>query len=256
MLNTRMRDKLKKGIPVFGTFVKVNSPRLIEMYGRAGFDYVVLDAEHGTFTFSEAENLVRAADNVNMSTILRIPDCTEASVLHGLDIGTGGVQIPSLTDVNIAKYGAKFSKYYPLGERGLSLDQRSADFGFSVPSEYFKHANENASLVIQVEKKELVDQIEELCEIPQLDIVFIGPGDLSQSLGKPGQFEAPEVQEAVKYVCEVCLRHKKYVGMWCANATQLKQGLDMGMLYMTMSTDLGLYGKAIKELAKTFEAFK
>ena len=118
MLNTRMKDKLRQGKPVFGTFVKVNSPRLIELFGRAGFDYVILDAEHGTYTFSEAENLVRAADSVNMSTIVRIQDRTEASVLHGLDIGAGGVQIPSLVDVNLAKYGAQFAKYYPLGERG------------------------------------------------------------------------------------------------------------------------------------------
>lgn len=256
MLNTRMKDKLRKGIPVFGTFVKVNSPRLIELYGHAGFDYVILDAEHGTYTFSEAENLVRAADSVNLSTILRIPDCTEASVLHGLDLGAGGVQIPSLTDVNVARYGAQFSRYYPDGSRGLSLDQRSANYGMVQAAEYFRHANDNVTLVMQVEKKEMVDQIEELCKIPQLDVIFIGPGDLSQSLGKPGEYSAPEVQEAIRYVCEVGLRHGKYVGTIAMNSAQIKQYLDMGMLYMSIGTDLMIFGRALKETAKAFEPYR
>lgn len=256
MLNTHMKDKLRRGKPVFGTFVKENSSRLIELYGRAGFDYVILDAEHGAFSLSEAENMVRAADSVNMSTILRIPDCTEASVLHGLDIGAGGVQIPSLVDVEVARFGAQFSRYYPLGNRGLSLDQRSGDYGMAKAAEYFKHANENVSLVLQVEKKEMVDQVEELCKIPQLDIIFIGPGDLSQSLGKPGQMDDPEVQEAIKHVCEVGLHYKKIVGTIVMNPSQLKKYIDMGMLYMSISTDFMIYGKAIKEVAKGFEQFK
>lgn len=261
MLNTHMKDKLRRGKPVFGTFVKENSPRLIELYGRAGFDYVILDGEHGAFSLSEAENMVRAADSVNMSSILRIPDCTEASVLHGLDIGAGGVQIPSLVDVEVARYGAQFSRYYPLGNRGMSVDQRSADYGMAMTAgylatDYFKHANENVSLVLQVEKKEMVNQIEELCKIPQLDIIFIGPGDLSQSLGKPGQMDDPEVQEAIKHVCEVGLHYKKIVGTIVMNPSQFKKYIDMGMLYMSISTDFMIYGKAIKELAKGFEQYK
>jgi 4-hydroxy-2-oxoheptanedioate aldolase len=129
LLNTHMKDTLRKGNPVFGTFLKCNSPALVETYGRAGFDFVILDAEHGTYTFSEAENLVRAADSVNMSSIILIPGCTEASVLHGLDIGAGGVQVPSLTRVEDARFGAQFSRYFPQGIRGLASDQRAGDYG-------------------------------------------------------------------------------------------------------------------------------
>ncbi len=153
MLNTHMKDTLRKGKPVFGTFLKCNSPALIETYGRAGFDFVILDAEHGTYTFSEAENLVRAAESVNMSSIIRIPDCTEASVLHGLDIGASGVQVPSLTRVEDARYGAQFSRYFPQGIRGLSFDQRSADYAMQPDlQKYMQHANENVSFIVQVEK--------------------------------------------------------------------------------------------------------
>jgi 4-hydroxy-2-oxoheptanedioate aldolase len=109
--------------------------------------------------------MIRAADIVNMSTVIRVPDCTEYSILHGLDVGSGGVQVPSLMDITVAKFGTQFSKYHPLGKRGMSLDHRAAEYGFFNPSDYRKYANENALLIYQVETKEMVDQIEQLCEI-------------------------------------------------------------------------------------------
>jgi len=256
MLNTRMRDKLNKKQPVFGSFVKINEPRLIEAHGRAGFDYVILDAEHGTYTFHEAENLIRAADIVGMSSVIRVPDCTEYSILHGLDVGAGGVQIPSLTDIDIARFGAQFAKYYPRGNRGMSFDQRSADYGNVNVTEYMAHANANSLLIYQVEKVEMVDQIEELCKIEQLDVIFIGPGDLSQSLGKPGQMDAPEVKEAIKYVCEVGLANNKIVGTIVMDPSGFKEYIDMGMLYMSIGTDMVLFNKALRDTAKSFDEFR
>jgi 4-hydroxy-2-oxoheptanedioate aldolase len=256
MTNSKMIDKLKKKLPVFGTFVKINEPRLIESFGRAGFDYVILDAEHGTYTFHECENMIRAAEIVNMSTIVRVPDCTEYSILHALDVGAGGVQVPSLRDINIAKFGAQFSKYYPRGIRGLSMDQRSADYGFHKPPEYFRYANDNTLLVYQVETKEMVDQIEELCKIDLVDVLFIGPGDLSQSLGRPGQMDAPEVEDAIKYVCEVGLAHNKIVGTIVIDPSRFRKYIDMGMLYMSIGTDMILFNRAIKDTAQSFEQFR
>ena len=257
MLNTHMKDTLRKGKPVFGTFLKCNSPALIETYGRAGFDFVILDAEHGTYTFSEAENLVRTADSVNLSSIIRIPDCTEASVLHGLDIGASGVQVPSLIRVEDARYGAQFSRYYPDGIRGLSFDQRSADYGMIPDIQgYMKHANANVSFIVQVEKKEMVERVEELCQIPQLDIIFIGPGDLSQSLGKPGQMGHPEVLAAIKHVTEVALKNNIYVGCITLEEKQVKEFVDMGMQYICWSTDMMMYAAAIRQAASIFSPYK
>jgi 4-hydroxy-2-oxoheptanedioate aldolase len=251
-----MIDKLRKKQPVFGTFVKINEPRLIESFGRAGFDYVILDAEHGTYNFHELENMIRAADIVNMSTVVRVPDCTEYSILHALDVGAGGVQVPSLRDINIARFGAQFSKYYPQGIRGMCADQRSGDYGFNDRLEYCRYANDNTLLIYQIETKEMVNQVEELCEIGIVDMVFIGPFDLSQSLGKPGQTSAPEVEAAIKHVCKVCLEHNKIVGTIVMDPSHFKKYLDMGMLYMSIGTDMRLFNKVIKETAQSFEQFR
>lgn len=256
MTNKKMVEKLRAGKPVFGTFVKINEPRLIECFGRAGFDYVILDAEHGTYNFSQLENMIRAADIVDMSTVVRVPDCTEYSILHALDAGAGAVQIPSLRDVEVARYGAQFSKYYPLGIRGLCTDQRANDYGFHDPQDYFRYANENTLCIAQVETVEMVEQIEALCKLERVDVLFIGPGDLSQALGKPGQMRCPEVMDAIHYVTKVGLKYGKIVGTIVTNPSEFEQFLDMGMLYISIGTDMMLFNKALRETAKAFDSYR
>lgn len=256
MTNTKMVDKLRAGTPVFGTFVKINEPRLIESFGRAGFDYVILDAEHGTYSFSQLENMIRAADAVSMSTIVRVPDCTEHSILHSLDVGAGGVQIPSLRDVEVARYGAQFSKYYPRGIRGMCADQRANDYGFGPTPDFYRFANENTLCIAQIETKEMVEKAEELCEIESIDGIFIGPGDLSQAYGKPGQMRCPEVMEAIKHVTKIALAHGKFVGTIVMKPEELDQFLDMGMLYMSIGTDMVLFNRVLRETAKAFDAYR
>ena len=256
MTNKKMVEKLRAGKPVFGTFVKVNEPRLIECFGRAGFDYVILDSEHGTYHFSQLENMIRAADIVDMSTVVRVPDCTEHSILHALDAGAGAVQIPSLRDVEVARCGAQFSKYYPLGIRGMCTDQRANDYGFNTPQDYFTYANENTLCIAQVETVEMVDRIEELCRLDNIDVLFIGPGDLSQALGKPGQMRCPEVMEAIRHVTKVGLKHGKIVGTIVMDPSEFDRFLDMGMLYMSIGTDMLLFNRALRETAKTFDSYR
>jgi 4-hydroxy-2-oxoheptanedioate aldolase len=138
----------------------------------------------------------------------------------------------------------------------MSLDHRAADYGFFPPDNYRRHSNDNALLIYQVETKEMVDQIEELCKIDLVDIIFIGPGDLSQSLGKPGQIDSPEVDDAIRHVCQVCLAHNKIVGTITRDPTGFKKYIDMGMLYMSTGTDMILFNKALKETAQGFEQFR
>lgn len=256
MTNNTMVKKIREGKPVFGSFVKVNEPRLIECFGRAGFDYVILDAEHGTYNFSQMENLIRAADITNMSTVIRVPDCTEHSILHALDAGAGAVQVPSLRDVEVTRFGAQFSKYYPKGIRGMCTDQRSNDYGFNDAGAYFKYANENTLFIPQVETLEMVNHVEELCELELVDGLFIGPGDLSQALGMPGKMRSPEVMEVIRHVTKVALNHGKFVGTIVMDPKDLDEFLDMGMLYMSVSTDMMLFNDVLTKTASYFDAYR
>ena len=247
MLNSRMKDKLKAGKSVFGTFVKLNSPGLVEILGKAGFDFIIIDGEHSTFTYPDIENMIRAADCVNMSSVVRIPEATEAQILHALDSGAGGVQIPGLAEVSEVKEAVKHAKYYPLGTRGLSFAQRSADYSLVDSKEYIAKSNELSSIVIHIENITMARQIEELCSIEQVDVLFIGPADLSQSMGKPGQLNDPEVVEVIENIFSVAKKHNKNIGIYIANEASYEKYSNLGATYLVWQSDVAMFANAAKE---------
>lgn len=241
-----LKAKLKEKKTLFGTFIKVKDPALVECCGYAGFDFIIVDDEHGSFSFSDAENLVRAAEVAHIAPVMRIPCCPHA-LTHALDIGMSAVMIPSLTNVTDAERIASFSKYSPRGNRGTSIDQKSARYGFCSPGEYFKSANENTMLILQLESKELLDQLEAFLSVKQLDMVFIGPGDLSDSFGKSGDLECPEVQTAVQHITAACQERNIPVGIYAGTPAQAQRYAHMGIQFIAFSTDLMLYQKTLTE---------
>ena len=201
-----LRKRLMNKEVLLGTFQKLNSPAVTEMIGQAGFDFVIIDTEHANFSCGEVENLVRAADSVGLGSIVRVKDANGVEILHALDSGAEGVQIPDLETVEQAEQALRATKYYPLGSRGMSMAQRSAMYGgWNGEQKYVPFSNENSLVVAHVENVYMADHVDELLALPQLDVVFVGPGDLSQSLGKPGQLNDPEVQAVVgrRWACIV-----------------------------------------------------
>lgn len=252
MLRSDFKQKLSKGEVVFGTFFKLNSPSLVEMLGYAGFDFIIIDNEHSNFSYSEIENLIRSADCVNMHSIVRVPSGTEENIAHALDSGASGVQVPGLTTVDEAKKVVPHTKYYPLGKRGLTFAQRASKFGFMDKDEYVKSSNEDTLVVVHVENKEMVDQIEELCQLPQIDVLFAGPADLSQSIGKPGQTNDPEVVAMVEKMFKVAAKYNKPVGIYVGNAAGAEKYIKMGAQYIAFQSDVAILQEAIKGYNKLF----
>lgn len=256
MLKADLKQKLNNGQVVFGTFFKLNSPSLVEMIGLAGFDFIIVDNEHANFGYSEMENIIRAADGVNLHTIIRTPNGAEEHIAHALDSGASGIQIPGLTTVAQVKAAMPATKYYPMGRRGMNFTQRAAKYGYMDKNAYFKSANEDALVVVHVENKEMVDQIEELCKVPEVDVLFAGPGDLSQSVGKPGQVNAPEVVALVEKIFSTAANHNKSVGIWVGNAADAEKYIKMGAKYIGYQNDISLINSALKESVKVFDRFR
>jgi 4-hydroxy-2-oxoheptanedioate aldolase len=256
MLKPDLKQKIANGQVVFGTFFKLNCASLVEMIGYAGFDFIIVDNEHSNFSYSEMENLIRAADGVKLHTIIRTPSGAEEHIAHALDSGASGIQIPGLTTVEQVKDAMPYTKYYPLGRRGMNFAQRAANFGYMDKNAYFKSANEDTLVVVHVENKEMVDQIEELCQVPEVDILFAGPGDLSQSVGKPGQVNAPEVVALVEKIFTTAAKYKKSVGIWVGNATDAEKYIKMGAQYIGYQNDVSLINSVLKDSVKVFEQFR
>lgn len=253
MFNAEMKRKLEAGGTVFGSFVKLESPPIVELFGLAGFDFVILDAEHGCFTHGGIENMVRTCELMGMSSIVRTPDAGEANILHVLDSGASGIQVPSLKSAAEVREVIKKAKYWPLGERGSARACRAAAYG-TVP-DYEQRANRETLVSVHVENKEMVEDIEALCAIDDLDVLFIGPGDLSASLGHPGNASHPDVVAAIDRVIDVAAG-RKHIGTVVANAAQVESYVARGVHYISWLSELGMLRATLNNVASNFAAYR
>ena len=244
-----LRDRIKNKEVVLGMFTKFNNMTATELVCNAGFDFIIIDMEHANYSFYDMENIIRVAEGCGVSTVVRTTYPAKEDVLHSLDSGADGVQIPSLSTIEAAKEICGGTKYYPEGDRGASLTQRSSKYGcWDKEEPYFQYANRHSAVIVHVENKEMAAAIDELCKIPQLDVVFIGPADLSQSLGKPGQPGDPVVVAVIEEVIQKTLKAGKAVGIYVGTAAAAKKYMDMGVTYLAYGTDTVLAGQMFKKL--------
>jgi 4-hydroxy-2-oxoheptanedioate aldolase len=230
---------------------KLNSPALAELVANVGFDFIVIDTEHSNFSPVDTENIIRAADAAGMASVVRTRDGSSEEVLHALDSGADGIQVPSLTTIEAAKRACESAKYFPEGTRGLSGTQRSARYAaWDLPEDYYSYANRHSLVVAHVENLEMAGKIDELLQIPQLDVVFVGPGDLSQSLGKPGKADDPEVVALIEKIFKKVLTTDKAIGIFCGNLNQVKRYIEWGATYIALGTDTTQIAAALKENVK------
>ena len=194
-----MKQKLQAGQPVFGSMITFPSAPVVEMLGFLGYDWVLIDNEHGSITVDLAEDLIRAAEYAGAAPIVRPVGNRPEIIAPFLDRGAWGVQVPHVNTPAEARAAVSAVKYYPEGERGLFSRGRPAEYGFagSTP-DYVAAANRNTLVCLMLEEVEAIENIPELVQVPGVDVYFIGAGDLSQSMGYPGQQTHPEVQALVE----------------------------------------------------------
>ncbi|WP_130861325.1 HpcH/HpaI aldolase family protein [Bacilliculturomica massiliensis] len=250
----KIKERLKNKETVYGTFVKLNCPQIVEMLSFAGLDFIIIDMEHSTISHEAAENLMRAAGD--MDVIVRVPAAAEEHVLHALDAGASGVQVPGLQRASEAEQVVGWGKYFPMGGRGLSFAQRSARYGFVDKDQYIEEKNEESLFVFHIENKEMVEEIDRLCENPQVDVLFIGPMDLSQSYGTPGNAGSEPVQKAIQTVMEAAKRHDKAVGIFAAQIGDIEKYKRQGIQYIAAASDIGFCKAGASEYMKTASALQ
>lgn len=253
-----LRQRLKNGETVFGMFYKLNSPLAVEIMGWSGLDFIVADCEHSAIGYESVENIVRTGENVDLSVVIRVPSAQEEHIFHALDSGAAGVQIPNLTTVEEFRESVRAAKYHPEGCRGLSRQTRNARYGFwnDKAQPYVEAANEKSLVVVHIENKEMAGAVEEICQIPQIDVVFVGPADMSQSLGIPGRSTDPQVVEIAAKVLETANRYGKAGGINVTSKADMERYLALGARYILYSSDTGLLSKGMKELAAQFAPYR
>jgi 4-hydroxy-2-oxoheptanedioate aldolase len=233
----RFRSKLGTGETIIGPVVNFNSAWIVDIAGLIGFDYVLLDCEHGPMTAESIEMMIRAAEVAGISPIVRVPGNVPHEILRFLDIGAAGVQVPHVESAADARRAAAAVRYPPLGERGLAPTTRAAGYGIDMPvTRYVEDAHREVVLLVMVETAAAVAAIDEIAATDGIDAVIIGPGDLSSSMGHGGDRSAPEVLEAVRHVISRCKHAGKPVSLPAASVAQGRQCIEMGAHILQVGT--------------------
>ncbi len=241
-----IKETIKAGKPALGAFVNFYSPAVVEIVGYSGMDFVCLDAEHGPMSPQDCENMIRAADVVGITPMVRIAENTQQNILRYLDAGALGVQMPMINGKADAEAVVRSVKYWPLGKRGLA-GTRAAAFGLKYPlADYVKEANEQTLIVTHVETMDAVHNLPEMLEVAGIDVVFIGPTDLSQAMGYPGRANEPAVQQTVDGLVKQILASGKAVGTICSSGEQAKLLIDKGITYILI-TGVSLLSSATRQ---------
>ena len=206
--------KLKAGQPVYGVLSTSDDPQLAELFGLAGFDYYMLDAEHGLMDPAQAVNVIRACEAVHMTPLVRVGSKDPKLVLQYLDAGMLGVMMPGLESVEDVKMLIDAVKYPPLGKRGMGITRASGYIAVGDEAvDYIEFSNEQTMVIPQFEDAALIDRFEDMLSLPGVDVVVVGPRDLSLNMGFPDSPNHPEVQAMIDRVVAICKKANVAVGI-------------------------------------------
>ena len=245
----KFKSKLN-GDGVVGVFSKTCDPGFIEILGYAGADYVIIDLEHGPNSVESVQNLIRGAQASGIMPIVRVKESCASVMGEVLDIGAGGIQVPQITTKADAERVMSRTKFSPLGERGVCRFVRAAKYSAKDRFEYFKDENEKVT-ILQIEGQEGINNIDDILTVDGIDVLFIGPYDLSQSLGVPGEIDNPIVEEKMLEIIGKCREKNITVGTFVATPDNAIKWKKLGVKYISYSVDMGIFYDAMSDIIKT-----
>ena len=251
----RVKQALKEGRAVLGTMItEFRTPEIARMMAAAGFDFIFIDTEHSAYTTETVTDIIRAGKAVDLVCLVRVPDAEYHLMARTLDIGAQGLMIPRVESVETVERIIQATKYPPWGERGFGARAIITDYERMETDDLMEWLNENTMVVLQIERKRAIEDIDQLVSVKGVDAVLIGPNDLSISLGVPGQQDHPLMVEAIQEVVDACQRHNVASGIHVRDMKTLLFWKERGMRMLTYSTDatmlLTTATEAVKELRK------
>lgn len=240
-MRNAVKQRLSGGGCATGGFIGFYSPSLVEMLGHAGLDFVVIDNEHGPFSWGEVEEMIRAAELTGMVPIVRVA-YDESDIQKALDRGALGLHIPMVNTKEQAEEVVKKAKFPPSGRRGTAYSVRSSKYGKGGGSGYLEQSNEAILIAVHIETSEAVENIDEIMSVQGIDICYIGPTDLSVTMGYSAEGpEHPNVQNAMNRVMAAGRKHGVVVGIQVASASAIPQKQQWGAPYIGIAVTPVLY---------------
>ena len=247
-----LKECIRSGGISCGPFLKIMDPAVVEVAALAGFGHVIIDLEHGPGTIESAQDLVRAAEARGIAPLIRVGTNSESAVLRALDIGAEGVHVPHVSSVEDATRALGSCYYHPAGHRGVCRFVRAAGYSSQDKQEYFAAANARTVPVLHIEGTAGIESLPDILELNGHGVLFLGPYDLSQSCGVPGQVHHPDVVARMRKAVQLGREQEVAVGTFVDTVEDARVWVELGVQYICLSVDVGIFYDACAGLVKEF----
>ncbi len=245
---SRVKQLLKEGKVVYGTFVKSTDPAVIEILGHIGFDFAIIDNEHIGMSKQTLTALIRAAQLAGIEPIVRVRSKDTQEILQTLDAGAQGIQVPNVDTLDDMRGVSDAVYFAPKGKRGFATTSRAAQYGLTNIDSYVKEVEDQVMIITHCETVESVKTLEQQISLHAHDAFFIGPMDMSQSVGVIGHPEDPKVEKVITEAIETCRKHKVPFGTVVGSKEALQKYIDLGMQYAVLKSDFGFLADGAKRM--------
>jgi len=254
MTNSRVIQKLRAGeVARMINLSRVTDPWLTEVAGRMGqFDVVWLDLEHRTFEPEVIAPMALACRATGMDLLVRVRKADYSSPMQALESGANAIMVPHCRSAAEAAQWVEWCRFPPLGKRGLDGAGADADYGLAPILEHIAHANRETLLALQIEDREAVECVDEIAAVPGVDLLFVGPGDLSMSYGVPMHLDHDLLQTAIRRVAAAAADAGKWWGIATGSVTAAQDAVDLGARLITCGSDHGWLLAGLREAARSF----
>ncbi len=243
-----LKKRLKQGETLNGCWLNLGSTITAEIVGLSGYDWVLLDLEHGSGAERDILNQLQALEHTPVGAIVRLEGPQSQRILRVLDMGAEGVMCPHVDNAEIAQAVASGLKYPPEGIRGVAKMVRATNYGQNF-AEYYKNAKDNLLGVAQIETVEALKHVNEIAAIDGIDVLFIGPNDLSMDMGIHGQYDHPRFKEALSAVLAAAKKFDKVVGILIFTVDDYPLYHDMGMRFIACGADATFVANGAHDMA-------
>ena len=240
------KAKLSAGKNVLGIWSIINSPIVSEIMATAGLDFQILDMEHGVFDTSSLDASIRACEAVGCSPLVRPATLSQTMIQTALDLGAHGVVVPQVVGKKDAEELVKCTHFAPRGRRGFNPFTRAGNY-LPTPSGTPKIKNGFGLTSLIIENKTSYEELDQILEIPEIDMVYLGVYDMSVALGCMGDLENPKIQEFVNSAVLKILKAKKAAGLMVKSEAEMKKALDLGANFLVYGVDTFVLARAIRE---------
>jgi len=247
-----LRKRVQAGEILFGTFLNLGSSLSAEIVGMAGFDWALVDLEHGAGFEADVLHQFQALEHTKAAPLVRVESSQRQRLHRVLDLGASGIMVPRVNNREEAAAAVRGLRYPPEGVRGVASMNRACEFGVSF-KEYVAQANSSLLGVMQVETEESLHNLDEIAATEGVDVLFLGPLDLSHGLGILGQFDHPNFVKAAQATAEAAARHGKAAGILVSRPQDVRRYIDQGYRFIGCGSDGGLLNGVARQLVETLQ---